>query len=429
MSPINNGSSIVGGSGNLPRQGLLETLRSLVKKCDAVLIFVVAAIILLVVIAILVFYFLFSNKPSSSPEGGSQTQSQGKGGDSGSNAGLGVPSGQEVTPGDNSSSMPNSGSSSVPNANGSTGSSTSPSPGGGSTNGGSSVAQTSNCAPNPHLCGYPDATNSGPTAGTSFKRVPEDITSPDSTTGSGWHYDSRGWITVDTDGAVIKNISTNLNVDVTANNVTVMNNKIAETGDGFGVSLRHTANAIVENNEIAGTNATSGRLGVAVKDIYGDTTGTQVLANNIFYVSTGIQLDSGLIKDNYIHDLGLIAGDHINGTTANGGNLNQLTVSHNTVFNQFDQTDAISLFEDFGVQANKVIDNNLIAGGGYSIYGGQNSGGIPTYNIQVTNNRFSRLYFPNGGYYGPATAWNTSGAGNVWSGNVWDDSGATVGAP
>ncbi len=274
-------------------------------------------------------------------------------------------------------------------------------------------------------CGFPDTTTTGPVAGTTFKRVPQDITSPDATTGSGWHYDSRGWIAVDTDGAVIKNVSTALNIDVTANNVTVQNNKITYGGEGFGVSVRHASNTLIKNNQISGTNTSTGRLLVAIKDIYGDETNTRAIANNIYYVSTGIQIDSGVIQDNYIHDMGLIDGDHINGTTSNGG-TSLLTISHNTSFNQFSQTDAISLFEDFGVQANKVIDNNLVAGGGYCIYGGQNVGGAATYNIKITNNHFSRLYYPGCGSYGHIAAWNATGSGNVWSGNIWDDTGANA---
>ena len=281
--------------------------------------------------------------------------------------------------------------------------------------------QTLNCAPNPHLCGFPDATNTGVRSGVVLKRVPEDVTS-----GPGWHYDSRGWVAVDTAGATFSGFITHLNVDVTASNVTISDNRIIVGGDTFGVSVRHANNVTVSYNEIAGTNNSSGRILVCVKDIYGDTANMSVLANNLYYTSTAVQLDAGLIQDNYIHDMGFISGDHINGTTANGGSV-LLKILHNTSFNQFSQTDAISLFEDFGVQANRVIDNNLVAGGGYCIYGGQNAGGPTVSNIQITNNHFARLYYPNCGAFGYIAAWNPGAPGAVWSGNLWDDTGATVG--
>lgn len=280
--------------------------------------------------------------------------------------------------------------------------------------------QTLNCAPVPHLCGFPDATNSGVRTGVVLKRVPEDVTS-----GAGWHYDNRGWVAVDTAGAIFSGYSTNLNVDVTADNVTISDVRIIVGGDTFGVSIRHANGVTIQHSEIAGTNTSSGRLLVSIKDIYGDSANMRVLANNMYYVSTAVQLDAGLIQDNYIHDMGFINGDHINGTTSNGGSV-LLKIVHNTSFNQFSQTDAISLFEDFGVQANRVIDNNLVAGGGYCIYGGQNSGGLTVSNIQITNNHFARLFYSNCGFFGYIAAWNPGAPGAVWSGNVWDDTGATV---
>lgn len=286
--------------------------------------------------------------------------------------------------------------------------------------GGSTAPQSLNCAPNPHLCGFPDATNTGVRAGVVLRRVPQDVSS-----GPGWHYDSRGWIAVDTAGAVFSGFITGLNVDVTADNVTISDNQIIVGGDTFGVSVRHSNNVTVQYNEIAGTNTSNGRQLVSVKDIYGDTANLKVLANNMYYVSTAVQMDAGLIQDNYIHDMGLISGDHINGTTANGGST-LLKIIHNTSFNQFDQTDAISLFEDFGVQANRIIDNNLVAGGGYCIYGGQNPGGPTVSNIQITNNHFARLFYPNCGSFGYIAAWNPTAPGAVWSGNIWDDTGVSV---
>ena len=120
----------------------------------------------------------------------------------------------------------------------------------------------------------------------------------------------------------------------------------------------------------------------------------------------------GLIEDNYIHDLGYKAGDHVNGFTCNGGST-QLTIRHNTVFNQHSQTDAVSLFQDFGPQSNRLITNNLLAGGGYTLYAGANPGKESTAtNIVVTNNRFSTKFYPRGGSYGPYTAY-ASGQGNV----------------
>jgi phage baseplate assembly protein gpV len=275
-------------------------------------------------------------------------------------------------------------------------------------------------APVSSSSGFPDASNTGVPAGTKLLSVPGQVSS-----GPGWYFDPRGWVEVDGNGAVLQGLSIPYNVDVSASDVTIKDDQITLDGNGFGVSLRHTSNVTVEDNDISGGDAGSNRLMVGVKDIYGDSTGTQVLGNNIWYTSTGIQIYAGLIEGNYIHDMGYISGDHINGITANG-ETTPLTIEHNTVLVDRSQTDAIGLFEDTGVIANVTIEDNLLAGGGYTIYGGQNPGGPAAYNVRITGNRISTMYYPNGGYYGYAAAFTPSGSGNVWSGNVWDRTGRPI---
>jgi len=276
----------------------------------------------------------------------------------------------------------------------------------------SSSAGMTNCVVQPSRCGYPDATNTGVPAGTTLRRVPQDLTS-----GPGWTWDSRGWIAT-SDGAVVENLIIDGHVEVYGKNVTVRNNRILQSGENWAVALRTTTNATVANNDI-GVLGTP-RLMVGVKDIYGDSTGIQVLRNNITNTSTGVQIYSGLIADNYIHDMGYKSGDHINGTTSNGGTT-MMTIRHNTILNKYGQTDAISLFQDSDIEANRLITDNLVAGGGYTIYGGDNERFGKTYNIQITNNRFSTLYYPNGGSYGPIAAFDKNGSGNVATGNYWDN--------
>ena len=276
------------------------------------------------------------------------------------------------------------------------------------------------CAANPSRCGYPDGSNTGVVAGARLRSVPGDVSK-----GDGWHYDKRGWVTVDGKGATLENLDVPYNVDVTADNVTLKNLRITVRGEGFGVSLRRTSNVTIQDVEIGSPDAGEDRLLVGIKDIYGDTKGTKILRADIFHAGTGVQIYSGLLQDSYIHDMGFRSGDHTNGTTSNGG-TQQLTIKHNTVFNSQAQTDAVSLFQDFGVEANRLIEGNLLAGGGYTIYGGANPGAAQTSNIRIINNRISNMYFPKGGHFGPVTAFDEHGPGNVWAGNIWDATGATI---
>lgn len=275
------------------------------------------------------------------------------------------------------------------------------------------------CVLKPSRCGYPDATNTGVTDRSALRRVPQDVTS-----GPGWTWDTRGWLQVTDDGAVVEGLEVSGPIEVTGKSVTVRSNVILATGETWGVGLRHTINATVSGNTI-GAAGTTPRLLVGIKDIYGDAVGTTVTANDIAGTSTGIQIGSGMIRDNYIHDLAMVSGDHVNGITSNGSS-ERLVIEHNTVLNHFDQTDAIGLFQDFGVEADRLITGNLLAGGGYTIYGGDNRRFGLTHDIKIVGNRISRVYFPAGGFYGPSASFDDQGVGNVWAGNVWDEDASPV---
>lgn len=259
------------------------------------------------------------------------------------------------------------------------------------------------CALMPSACGYPDATNTGVVAGTTLAT-------------------RSGGLTITADGTVLQNTVVNGTLTVAADNVTLRNVRVVETGDTWGIGLEHTKNTTIDRVQVM--RGDGDRLEVGIKDVYGDATGTTITHSDISGTSTGIQTHEGVIQDNYIHDLAMDSGDHVNGFTSNGATT-PLTIDHNTVFNPISQTDAISLFQDFGLEANRTITDNLIAGGGYTLYAGSGSKGT-THDIIVSGNRFSRLYFPDGGSYGPATAYDAHGTGNVWTDNIWDDTGASV---
>ena len=281
-----------------------------------------------------------------------------------------------------------------------------------------------NCAAAPSACGYPDATNTGVSPTATLLSVPAQATS-----GPGWKWmtgTTDGYVEVAAAGAKISNLNIAGGLDISASNVTVSNVQVVNTGNNFGVSLRHTSNVTIQNSTIySPCNTGPLRLQVAIKDIYGDSTGTVINADNIWNVGAGIQISEGTVENNYVHNLGYNTGDHVDGIFSDAGQA-PLTIIHNTVFDQLNQTDAIALFEDFGPQFNVTVTNNLVAGGDYAIYGGFNPGGAVPANIVITNNRISPLYFPNSGYYGTDAAVDAGVNGNIWSGNIWDNTGQPV---
>ncbi len=283
-----------------------------------------------------------------------------------------------------------------------------------------------NCATAPSNCSYPGPANTGVPAGTTLISVPAQVSS-----GPGWSYNaSTSTVVVTVKGTVLSGLSIAGTLQVNANNVTVKNVKVV-TSATFGISLTHTTGVTIQNSTVSGLNSTTGRVSYAIDDVYGDSTGMTIKANNISNFRTGIQVSTGLIDGNYIHDPGFVAGDHTNGIYVGGG-TQPLTISNNTIFDSLGQTDAINLDAPTpgpaAPVANKTVTGNFLAGGSYTIYGGAASGS-PTSNIKIQNNRFGQHYFAKSGQYGPAYYFDPKGTGNTWTGNSWDTTGQAIASP
>lgn len=281
-----------------------------------------------------------------------------------------------------------------------------------------------NCQALPSACGYPDATNSGVPAGKTLLAVPAQVAK-----GPGWAYSAKtNEVDVTGAGAVLAGLSFTCYVNIEANNVTLNDDSIT-TDNYWGVALRHTTGATVENSTIAGMDATTGEVGSAIDDVYADSTGMTIKNNNISAFKTAIQVSTGLISGNYIHNPGFVAGDHTNGIL-DIGTTQPLTITGNTILDSLNQTDAISLDATLTGQviANKTVTGNLIAGGGYPIYGGTDRGATISH-MTITGNRFGQGFYTLSGLYGPVAYYTTSGTANTWSNNTYDTTGTTIPAP
>jgi hypothetical protein len=223
-------------------------------------------------------------------------------------------------------------------------------------------------------------------------------------------------------GTVIDRAFVRGEISVEADDVTIKNSLLVASGDYAIIQRPDVKRLTVKDSEIRGDG--THRLQHAIFNIGGHIT---IVRNDISVVSDAISTSVGLIQDNYIHDPLYFSDDHTDMIQSNSGPPpgQQLTIRHNTVINTLDQTAAIALFQDFGVQHDALIESNLLAGGGYALYGGSGTKGT-SYNIRVINNVFSRRVFPTGGRYGPVAYWDENGPGNVWQGNVWSKTGEPV---
>jgi hypothetical protein len=184
-----------------------------------------------------------------------------------------------------------------------------------------------------------------------------------------------------------------------------------------------------------------------------------ILARNfITYTTTGIQVNSHQCRvvENYIDKLTYFYGPnpppgegtdkHLNGFTMNGGENSILFLRNHVTLPSPDdagrtinQTDAFSMFQDFGAfpgtgtnadgTTGYRVVNNYLGGGGVTVYAGVNAGQPQSSvaNMYLVGNRVTTQWWPNGGAVGAITAvpaWGSNG--NSQSDNLWDD-GANAG--
>ncbi|WP_043672137.1 hypothetical protein [Streptomyces xylophagus] len=267
----------------------------------------------------------------------------------------------------------------------------------------------------PGEAGFPDARTTGPRIGLT----------PHST----------GNLSVRTDGTVIKGWDITGSLDIYADDVTIIDSRITST-NWWGVNLRpgHSGLRVLHTTltAVPGKGPDNGGVDYAVSNM--SESSVEVGWSDISVFGNALSMGTGYLHDNYVHDLVPFrnAGgewQHTDAVISGGSNKGKLIIRHNTLLNATPvdkgASAAIGLFADTGPVSHTVVDDNLLAGGAYALYGG----GPGATGIKVTNNVFSRRYHRNSGVYGAVTAWNAGGAGNVWRGNRFSDGTPITPAP
>jgi hypothetical protein len=282
--------------------------------------------------------------------------------------------------------------------------------------------QTKNCAPTPSACGYPDATNTGTTGTLTASACPATITAANT---------------------VVENKSfTNCQLSIAATGVIVRNVKVTSSAvAGAAITVRPGASASFSNVDVAGVSASQPvQYAILVSSHAATGLGRVTIDRaHIHDCIDCISADNTDITNSYFHAMRHPAGAHVDPIQCGSGDGCGLLVRHNTVFNEFSSTSAVALFADFGIPRNSTIDNNLLAGGGYVITGGNGVSGAnsgKSTGIRITNNRFAKILYPYNapadctnpnlhGCYGDITEWRASSS-NVATGNVDDATGNPI---
>ena len=301
-------------------------------------------------------------------------------------------------------------------------------------------AQTSASAPAPATTAdFPNAANTGP-------RIDTGDTLQDGSKGTGWVV-SGGRLKITGPDVTIQGLTIPFGIDVLSTGATIVDNVITARGSGWAIGLyRGSSDTTIGHNLIQGPdnspNHDSGyqqpdpsALEYGIFDATGNHTGQATTEYNEFrFINHPMNVTSGTIRDNYMHVFSNPTGaDHTDAIFSGGGDTKPLVIEHNTMIN--DRRDAsaavVLLSQAFGAQTDVTVDDNLMAGGGFILYGaGTPFDGVPgSTNITVTDNEISTRIFPRGGWDGVGDVLPKNGLnGNVISGNRWFD-GPSAGDP
>lgn len=254
------------------------------------------------------------------------------------------------------------------------------------------------------VTGYPNASNTGVPAGTTLTAY----TGPNRPAA----------------GAVIENklITYPITIAAGRNNVTFRRCKFQMQAFWHILTDEGATGLLVEDCEFDGMNDSGNDSAVSG---YNYT----LRCVNIHHTVDGLKIGSNSsVTDSYIHDLCRLGNDpHNDGIQSLGGI--GMTIRHNTIIVPDGATSAIILSTGSASDMRNItIDNNLMGGGAYVVYGGYQAGVDninKVSNIQIINNKITTQIFPKGGYYGPFTSVS---APVVLTNNTWYD-GPKVGQP
>jgi hypothetical protein len=266
-------------------------------------------------------------------------------------------------------------------------------------------APGSSPTPSPGPSGFPGAANTGVPAGTTLSAYsgPSTITTP----GAVISAKTMGCIQVRAAGVVIRN-----------SKISCSGGYAVLSGDGDYSGER----LLIEDTEIDCKDDGGHAIGEA------NITARRV---NIHGCENGGDINQNVtVEDSYIHDLYNENDAHTDGFQLADGHFENgqsipgtrnVTFRHNTIYGMgADGSFGTSaIISNSGGDTNILIENNLMAGGAYTLYCEQNATGI---NYRVINNHFSRKFGPKVGFFGASTECSDE----TQSGNVIHETGQPI---
>ena len=211
-----------------------------------------------------------------------------------------------------------------------------------------------------------------------------------------------GSLTITEHGAVIDGLDITGTVTVRADDVTIRNTRIRNTG---AIPVRnHGSNLVIEDTEIDGQGM--GNPAVA----YNKYTLRRV---NIHDVAEGPRIAGGnvVIEDSYIHHLVQVGDNHTDAIQIVSGKENIVIRGNNIqAYNPATQrfgNAALQFGEEDGIVRGCVVEGNLMNGGNLTVNGG--GGGTTGAACSFADNEFQRDFrYGVKGNLGPNTSWRNN---------------------
>jgi hypothetical protein len=227
---------------------------------------------------------------------------------------------------------------------------------------------------------------------------------------------SSGSIATTHPGQVIEGMLIRGGISIRHDNVIVRNTKVVNDGGSIGIEVPYGARSDVsrftlENVSIVGTGSPE-IYQQAVSGVYASVHATRVYISGF---GGGFRPFRGgsTIEYTMVENIRTHSGSHNTGMSTRGGDGS--TVQRNWI--EGSSSSALSLYPDGSPITNFTARQNVLDGGGYSIYAGDSKTyGDQTYPVRFLDNRFSRNH-----RFGPRTNWDPSKPGNEWSGNEYLD--------
>jgi hypothetical protein len=214
-------------------------------------------------------------------------------------------------------------------------------------------------------------------------------------------------LTILTPGAAIKDLDIRGAVYINAPNVILERCRITNAGFVVVKIAPGITGTTIQDTEINGigdeNEGSNGIWNLGSKSVF--------QRNRIYNVENGIVPGNGdLIQDNYIYSLRASGSPHYDGIQIDGG-LSDIQIRHNTIINDHGQTSTVMIDNYFGPIANIIVDDNILVGGGYTVYVDGQFNTNPISGVIITNNHMGS------GYWG-VTDFNRTAP--IYAGNVND---------